>query len=344
MYQYGIKQTPNIAPASGSQEPVVSRLLNSVANRFLMCRISATIQISVANATAVRNGGWVAALFSDMGILEAGNPIAAGDPRMFAFASEYYRGGPGTATHLTSPNIGTYNLVQEVMIPFELVNHAVNPRETQLLELDPAAALELYFTQAANNGRDRILTVGGATVAITNVTVKVQQYYDRLEGDLPLFRPSWRQFSQRINGASSELEVPVAMSHYLRGFTLLQDSDEGRQTANINKVGLRGDSGWIIEPIDWDTFARSREFFSGGNVYAEPSGSMVHYQFQEAGRLKNILSPFQDNNLRFVMDVPAPTGTNPHIRVLLHQLEREPKGKATRRVTVPQDQFPPIGT
>lgn len=343
MYPYGIAQRPNIAPASGSTEAATSRLLNSVSNRFLMLRVSATVVISVANATAVRNGGWVAALFADMGILEAGNPAAAGDPRLFAFASEAYRGGSGTATHLTSPNVGTYNLVQEVMVPFELVMHALNPRETQFLELDPAAALELFFTLSANNGVARILTVGGATVVISAVTVKVQQYFDKMEGELPLFRPSWRQFSQRINGASAELEIPLAVSNYLRAFTMLQDADEGRQTANINKIGLRGDAGWVIEPIDWDTFARSREFFAGGNVYAEAAGSMVHYQFQEAGRLKNVLSPFQENNLRFVLDVPAPTGTNPHIRVLLHQLERAPKGKAARRVTVGEEDFPAIG-
>ena len=62
------------------------------------------------------------------------------------------------------------------------------------------------------------------------------------------------------------------------------------------------------------------EFEAGGSILQ--SQAYLGLNFQQSGKLAEVINPSDDVNLRLVADVTPGAGTNPKLRVALMELER----------------------
>lgn len=312
-----------IVPIAGDR--VFSRLINAVQSHYVDLTVTATVQISVANATAVRNRGSVMALFDEIGIDENGTDrwlmrgnVARVFTEMAAIKS------PQTV-RLTSPNIGTTNLRETVRLYFAHP-YAANPRETAFLEHDTRQLLQVFVKLAASGGVDRLVTIGGATVAITNLKVTVQHEYDAQETDRPYFIPIVRQIVTPVTGTQANQQVFIKTSNALRALVISQeDTVLGEVTDIINALAFRGDFRDLIGPLahPWKDLVDESQILFGGDM---TSYAHLGMNFQRHGRLASVLNPNQDNNLRFEFDdqiSATGTGTS-QIRITTVELLHDP--------------------
>lgn len=326
MRTYGITQTEDMAVVAGRRTYV--DLEPGRSNRFLLVTVACTLTITVL-ATSIINQGSPLAIFDEMGLDDGGTVTSIGDPRSFAFASEYMRSSQGTQVRATSTAVATYNLIERVLIPFEYF-FAGKPRESQYLNPDARKKFRFFMTlNGTNSGLAKL--VNGGTAAITNVTVKVQQAYDLGELALPQFAPRWSEILAAVPVANAAQVIELSPGKdWIRGMTILQEGQVlGLQTDIIKRLQLRWQDEFIIGqngPVDYQQLASMQEFESGGNVFAANAGSIVHLNFQTHGRLTKIIEPRTDDVLRLVLDV-APTGVGgagaSQIKVLLHKLSRD---------------------
>lgn len=336
MLSNSISQRPNIVPIVNDRAR--SDLLNGKRNKCIQLTFGVDVVTTTLLTGAIRNRGSVLALFPEIGVAEGGNDKALADARLFGIVSEAFRPSAGTATRLTSLAVGTTKLRETVRIFFENPFSA-NPRETQFMEHNIQAALQFFAKYSGDISR--IVDVGTGAATLQNPFVRVSQVFDEDEAALPYFVPQYEVLTAPIALAQAALEIKLGIGDYIRGLTIMQDTQGiGEVSDIISTLQLRGDKRFWIGadgPCNYEDLARGMEFDVGGSVYASPNGAYLHLNFQEQGRLSKILSPAQDTNLRLVLGVApsaAAGAVASYVRVLVHKLVRDPYVSPTGRTVV----------
>lgn len=300
------------------------RLLAIASIFYIDVLITGTLAVT-AGGTGVQNRGSIMAAFDEIGIVENGRDRVVLDARLARYLSELAAPSALTATRATGAGVQTTVLREYVRLYFAHP-FAVNPRETAFLARDPRADLQLFFKlNGTNNGVSNI--IAGGTKTLTGVTVTAVQHVDEHETARPLFIPSIRQVTQGITG-SGDVDVYLRPGHYVRGIALQQDTNVGEVSDIVSRLTLRGDTREIVGPemVSLDILQRAMEYEHGGTVLAAPG--YWYKNFQEGGRLANILNPRQDTNLRMtVTAAPSATAgaTSSTVRIALLELERDPQ-------------------
>lgn len=335
------------APLLAGKQAVID-LDTSRHTRFLQLTIKLTLTITVAVATAVRNLGSPFAIFDRLHIQEGGvDTGGVGDPRMFAFASDYLKGQVGTRVRQTAVAIAAYNLVERITIPFERINQALG-HETRYRVKNPNSKFQLVFDVNATP-EQRLLTPGGATLAMTNGILSCRQYTaDANDAQLPVYAPRYREQIVQVPAASVALRHELDMgADWLRGITVAQETvTTGLVTDALIGAQLRDDSRIYIGEtglVPWAELAADQESFSNGDVFASNAGSIVHFDFQDRGRLSHMMSPNEvKGRLRLVFNAaPSAQPGATQIKTLLHAMTRDVPGvPKDRRVLTPSIPFP----
>lgn len=312
-----------IAPVAGERQ--FSKLVNGVQGHYVDVVVRATVAISVANATAVLNRGSAWSLFDEVGIEENGTDRMIMHGRVLRFLSEMAAPSALSATRLTSPNIGTYNLEESARIYFAHP-FAANPRETAFREHDQRQDLRA-FAKLSSNAAAALLTVGGATVAVTAVSISITHGYDKDERDLPYFIPRIYQQVVQVTGTNAQLPEYIRTNNALRALVVSQETTTVGEVGDvINALALKSDTRDIVgpNPVKLAELAYASEFDFGGAVVST-NKAHVGFNFQQWGRLAYLLTPGQDVNLRFEFDVQASAsaGTS-QIRITRVELEADP--------------------
>lgn len=308
-----------IVPIAGQR--VTSDLKNGFKNYWIRLVARATVQVAVAPATALRNRGSVFAMFDEIGIDENGTDRHLYDGRMLRFISEVH--APSALDSVRAQvAIGTYNLEEQATLFF---SHplAAAPEETSYREIDARQKLQVFAKLNATPSA-RIFNVGGATVTISNISIDVKQVFDDRSPTVPLFIPVARQMLFEVSGTNPLATEYIKTSRFTRGIAIMQDTDtDGEVSDIINALALRGDNRDIIGPqqISFRDLVLDQEAIYGGAVTQQ--GGYLFLNFQENGKLSNIINPADDVNLRFEFDwkVSAGAGTS-RVRVALLELER----------------------
>ncbi len=342
MYTLQRNGRSQIVPVAG--ERTYSRLINGVQSHHVTLVARATVQISVAAATATLNRGSVWSLFDEVGIDENGSDAYLMHGRVLRFLSEMSAPSPLDYKRLTSTAVGTYTLVEAARIYFAHP-YAVTPRETAFIERDTRQLFQV-FVKLNSTPANALLTVGGATVAVTAVSVDVIHGYDSAETKRPLFIPRVRQQVDSVAATNAALPIYLKTPHAIRALVLSQETTTVGEVGDIiNKVVLRGDFHSIIGPtvVGWENLTLDGEFEFGGASGAAPNaaalgtfGNEAHWgiNFQAGGRLSAILNPNQDSNLRWEVDCrPSVSAGSSQIRTTIVELMVDPM--RTEPLTIP---------
>lgn len=322
----------SMAMTVGSTDRVYSRLINAVQSAYVELVARGTFTISVAAATAIRNRGSIWAIFDEIGIDENGRDRHLYKGTVLRFLSEMSAPSELSRQRVSSTAVAAYTLEETVRIYFAHP-YAAQPRETAFIERDVKALLQV-FARLNPNPTAVLASAGGATLALTGVTIDVMHAYDPAETALPYFIPSVRQQVHNVASASSNDPEFIRTSNALRGICLTQETTtDGEVDDIINKVAFRGDFRDIIGPTgySWKDLVLGTEYAFGGDIATDVTGvqhrrAHCFLNFQEHGRLSNLLNPNQDNNLRFEFDCqPSVQGVGTsQIRITLLELERVP--------------------
>jgi len=310
-------------------------LVNGVRTFKIWATLRATVQVSVAPATNLRNMGSVAGLFTELGVLENGQEVWNTSGMEGRYLAEMVAPQPLTSSR-AGVAIATYALEETVCIPFVLP-WAASPEETPYLEANPSQKLEFFITLSAAVLSGALFTIGGATVAVTAISCEITQEYDTNRDRRALFIPTARISPLQITAAApgGDTELSLRTSKYVRALVLFQNSDVGVVNDVVNRAAFRGDRRVIVGPEThpWRTLVAQNEFNFGGRVTGAsgfgtaPTGSMAWPRnFQEGGRLSNILNPGFDTNWRYLLNaqVTAAAGaTRSEVRLLILELEEK---------------------
>lgn len=312
-----------IAPVAGERQ--FSKLVNGVQGHYVDVVARATVTVTVANATAVLNRGSVWSLFDEIGIEENGTDRMIMHGRVLRFLSEMAAPSSLSATRMTSPNIAVYNLVESARIYFAHP-FAANPRETAFREHDVRQDLRI-FAKMASNPAAALLTVGGATVVVSAVSVSATHGYDKDERDLPYFIPRIYQQVVQVAGTNAQLPEYIRSNNAIRALVVSQETTTVGEVSDIlNAVALKSDTRDIIgpNPVRLDELQYASEFDFGGAVVSS-NKAHLGLNFQQWGRLAYLLAPGQDVNLRFEFDVQASAsaGTS-QLRITRVELDPDP--------------------
>lgn len=311
-----------VSTDSGSRQFI--RLLAIASIFYIDVLITGTLGVTVAG-TGTQNRGSIMAAFDEIGVVENGRDRVVLDGRLARYLSEVAAPSALTAVRAAAAGVQTTVLKEYVRIYFAHP-FAVNPRETAFLARDPRADLQLFFKlNGTNNGVSNI--IAGGTKTLSGVTVTAVQHVDEHETARPLFIPSIRQVTQVISG-TGVVDMYLRPNHYLRALALQQDTNVGEVADIVSSLALRGDTREIVGPemVTTDLLQRAMEYEHGGTVLTAPG--YWYKNFQEGGRLANILNPRQDTNLRLSLTATpsvAAGATSSVVRVALLELERDPQ-------------------
>lgn len=334
MYRQRRNPRSNIVTIAG--ERAYSRLINAVSSNFVTMVFAASFVISVAAATNIRNRGSILAAFDEIGIDENGTDRQIYDGRVLRFMSEMAAPSALSAQRVTSTAVATYPLEEAVRIYFAHPFAAI-PRETAFLERDPKQLLQV-FAKLNSSAANKLATAGGATLALNNVTVTVTHGYDPNEPNRPEFIPVVRQQIIGVESANGQLQEFIRTQHAIRQIVVTQEGATIGEVGDIiNSLVLRTDEADIIGPgkMSWRDLILEQEFEFGGAVVSS-NRSHLGLNFQTHGRLSNIISPAQNNNLRFEFDVQPSVVVGAgasKIRITIVELQRDPA--LTAPATVP---------
>lgn len=328
-----LTRTPRGAIVPNGNERTSAKLINGARTSYIDIVGRATVQISVAAATAVLNRGSVFALLDEVVVQEAGRDRIVVDGKALRYSSEMAAPSALTAKRLNSTAIGTYQLEEMVRIYFA---HplALDPLETAFMERDARQDLSVQVRQAANPAA-RLATAGGATVAVTGVSYTVIQGYERPDSPQgfkpPLFIPTIRQQTAQINGSVTAQVEYLRTTNVIRQILLSQEVAGVEVSDIVNSFSFRGDYRPIIgeTPVKFDDALYSAEFDYGGAII---STNRAHWgvNFQRYGKLSECLNPAQDVNLRFEFNAqPSATAGQSQVRITVFELERVPGVTAT---------------
>lgn len=323
---YRLRRNPRGSISTVAGERAFARLINAVSSNFVTIVATASFVISVAAATNIRNRGSIFAVFDEIGIDENGTDRHIYDGRVLRFLSEMAAPSALSAKRVTSTAAATYPLEEAVRIYFAHPFAAI-PRETAYLERDVKQLLQV-FVKLNSSAKDRLATAGGATLALNSLVVTVTHGYNPNEPHRPEFIPTVRQQIVNVDSANGQLTEFIKSSHAIRTIVVSQEGATIGEVGDIiNSLVLRTDDQDFIGPgkMDWDDLNLDSEFEFGGAVVAS-NRSHIGFNFQEHGRLAAVISPAQNNNLRFEFDVQpsvtAGAGAS-KIRITIVELQRD---------------------
>src|SRR5579859_4532052 len=182
----------NIVGVAGQR--VFAELSSGVFHRRLAVRSSCAIQVSVANATNVRNGGSSFGIWDFIGITGGGDGDRyVLDGRSLRAISEAYAPSALSSTRLTTPNIGGPTTLTESATMFFAFPTDADPHATVYRRKQPEKKLFAFAQLRADGGNGGLVTPGGATVAVTVPTLQIEEVYDDMTGLFPDFIPLVRQ-------------------------------------------------------------------------------------------------------------------------------------------------------
>lgn len=309
-------------------------LNNARRNAMLRVTIRGQVDVAVAPAGAVKNGGSIAAAVS-LAVTENGNDTFRLLPALLYRAiSAYDCNAELSGVRLAdSAPIGTYQLSETFTIPFSMRAQA-RAAETSYIESNRTAPLEL--TAILNPGAAvSIVDAAGATVTVSNVTVEVTQVFSWLDDgtELPLWRPGLEPLELPVSGASSSLPMDVKISDRVSHFLVASfgvDAQGGTILAPagsiINALALYGSNGArdiLIGPSNtpFQELVDSMTIYGGGSTQLT-EGAYVR-GFIDQGLLADTILPDQFANLRFYFDAQPGAGlTSSRIVVLARTLTR----------------------
>jgi hypothetical protein len=314
-----------LVPIAG--ERAFTRLINGVSSNFVTLVFAASFVISVGAATNIRNRGSILAAFDEIGIDENGTDRHIYDGTVLRFLSEMASPSALSAQRVTSTAVATYPLEEAVRIYFAHPFAAI-PRETAYLEKDVKQLLQV-FAKLNASAKDQLATAGAATLALNNVTVTVTHGFDADEQARPEFIPTVRQQIVSVDSANGQLPEFIRSQHAIRAIVLTQEGTTIGEVGDIiNSLVLRSDDRDYIGPgkMTWRDLVLQSEFEFGGAVVST-NRAHLGINFQQNGRLSSVVSPAQNNNLRFEFDcqpsVVVGAGAS-KIRITILELQRDP--------------------
>jgi hypothetical protein len=324
-----------IIPNGSERTPI--RLINGARTSFVDIVGRATVQISVAAATAILNRGSVFALADEIVIDENGTDRCLANGKALRFASEMAAPSALTAKRVTSTAVGTYQLEEMIRVYFA---HplALDPLETAFVERDARQALNVQVRTNATPAA-QLLTAGPATVAVTNIKWNVIQAYEKPGPNglrAPLYIPSIRQQTAQVNGAVTAQVEYIKTTNLIRAMIVSQEVAGVEVSDIINSLAFKGDFRDIIgpSPMDYNDICLDSEFEFGGAVISS-NRAHIGFNFQRYGRLSDCLNPAQDVNLRMELNAqPSATAGQSIVRTTIFELVRD------AQVTAPVIPFP----
>lgn len=316
-----------------------SNMISGVRTHQLRFRIRATATLAGGPATAIRNAGSLWALIDNVGIEENGEDRVNIDGRFLRQLSQMVAARPLSATRLATYANGAVTLEESAVLPLAWPL-AVTPVETAFVERAPKQQTRVFVVANATTGTTTLLATTAGTVTISNLTVQVEQVFDDVAMK-PLFIPTIRRQSDAVPSANPNQLVYLKSDKWIRALILRQDSTVGEVDDIVSALALRGDFRDYIGPglVDFEDLVRSQEAIFGGDLSAagidatavapvQPDRNVyLGLNFQENGRLSNILNPNTDLNLRWVLNAtPSVTAgaTTSRVDTLIYELERIP--------------------
>lgn len=290
-------------------------------------KVIGQLQISVAAATAILDTGSILSVFDECGIND-GQDRMPSNPLDMRFVSELFAKKPLPATRAASTAIGTYQLSESFTI-FASYPHGAVPEEVSFIERNPLGDYFFYIKQTANadGGASRLVTPGGATVAVTNVVVTVRQEYVAMGGQLPIFQPRIEQDVIQISGTNAALPKNFLKNYYLQGMLWRQDISGGPRVGDIvSAFRLSGTNRDFIGPemVASDEYQQYVNQEAGGNVYTIGAANpYLPFWFQRNGRLGKIIRP-NDPNFKATLSVAnSVTAGTSEVQVTYFLLDRD---------------------
>src|SRR5881394_1916373 len=132
---FRLRRNPRTAIVTIAGDRAFSRLINAVSSNFVTLMFTASLVISVASATSIRNRGSILAAFDEIGIDENGTDRHIYDGKVLRVLSEMAAPSALSARRVTSTAAATYPLEESVRIYFAHPFAAI-PRETAFREKD----------------------------------------------------------------------------------------------------------------------------------------------------------------------------------------------------------------
>lgn len=322
------------AQAAGVLTPVAGQrsqlqLVNGKLGKFITFRIDADVAISGAAATSIANRGLASALVDEILLVENGenrHEITGKAMAMMTQAMAPSAPGPVSRAPLSAVAIGNYHISETVRMFFRTPLQA-RPDETAFIERDQRQGLFASVRLAADPVA-ALLVKGAATVAVTNVTVRVTQEWHQPDASTvaPYFIPTCRQSTLQVTGAGAQQQLFLRAQNNVRAIVISQEAAGLEVSDIINSLTLRGDSRFVIgpNPLAWaDLLAQSE--LSYGGVVRPSNDSHLFLGFMEDGLLSNTLNPTQDTNLRLEFNAqPSASAGTSQIRATFFELEHTP--------------------
>lgn len=323
MWRSQRKPSGIITPGT-SADRVGVRLVNGVRGQWVTILATATVQVSVAAATALRNRGSIFGAVDEIILDENGTDRHIYKGSVLRFLAEMNARSALSASRAGTA-VGTYLLEEAARVWFAWPESVI-PGETDFVERDPRQTLNLQVRMAPNIAA-ALYNVGPATVAVSNVKFEITHGYELpMQGQgAPLFLPTARQQIVQVNGAVTQQAEYLRSPHLVRAIVVSQE------VAGVGEVGdiltgltLRGD---FVTPIgpgveSYASLALEQEFEFGGAVLSS-NRAHLGFNFQKFGKLAHCLNPAGDTNFRFEFaGAPSATAGQSQLRITILELQR----------------------
>lgn len=291
-----------------------SRIFSGLRTAYFIFTITATVTLAGGPGTLLLNDGSLLGLISYLGLEENGSE----DP-CYLDAVTLGKITAACGAQFTNGNVrlrslanGAYNLRETVVIPFANPR-SPNPWETAFVERNPNQPSQMFVVPKSTTTAVGNLVSTAGTAAVTNFTVTCYQIADNRVGQpncVPYFRPKFRQTTQAIASAGTyDIYIPGSLP--IRMLTAGASTSIGTVQDVISSYRLLTDAGSIDGPnqigfndmiaLQGWAFAGSLSGVAADAASVTPtSGGVLVRDFQESGRLSQMLSPrAQGDNLRF---------------------------------------------
>jgi len=314
------------APLNGVRQE--ARLNNKVHTRYVQLVAQEQVDLTVAG-TGIRNRGSVWASFDEVGLNDNGDDRVLVDGPTLRYLTEMHAPSAVATRRLGSPGIQAATIIREVARIWFSHPLSANPSESTFKERDEKHQVTAFYKW--NNSIAKLVD-GAPTGTVTAPVITAYQEADRLSQIKPIFVPTMRQIVATVSSANPQLEVLVKAQNPIRALVIKQETDSGEVGDAIASLRLLSDNRHIIGPnfISWRDLTYASQYEFGGDV-ANPEGAAglginayLGLNFQEGGRLSNVLDAPREPNLRFEFNATTSAfGANTKIRITLLELERE---------------------
>jgi hypothetical protein len=324
MQRYGLA---DIVPVAGQRR--TTRVNNKLQTHRFGLLPQSQVDVTVAG-TDVLNRGSVWGIYDEVGVLDAGDEVINVDGPTARFLSEMHAPSALDRRRLTSAGVQAATIIRESSALWFAHPLSANGAETTFLERDERNQVEVFVKLKADGGNSGLIRTG-ATMTVTNNTVKVFQDADRFTPSKPYFIPTIRQVVVNVAAANPQLELLLKVQNPLRAVVVKQETDQGEVGDIITSLRFLSDTRQIIGPnfINWRDLTMAQGYEFGGDVFTDGVGygqnGYLGINFQSGGRLSNVLDARREPNLRFEFNATPSTQTgaaNSRIRVTLLELER----------------------